>query len=158
MAEFAPVKALELERHLPKLTGQYHRLLLLVGPAGSGKTAALKALSRQRDLPYLNLNLTLSQRLLALTARQRPLRVHRVLMEIVDEQPGSVLLLDNIELLFEPSLQQESLACLHSLSRRKPLIAAWPGHYVNGALTYAEPGHPEYHRYPHPEALIVTTS
>ena len=123
MAASVPYTVLELGQTLLELTGQYHRLLLVVGPAGSGKTATLNALSRHRDLPYLSLNLNLSVRLLALTPRQRALRLHRILAETLGEQPCDVLLLDNIELLFEPSLRQDFLVTLHSLTRRKTLIA-----------------------------------
>jgi len=147
----------EIEELLPALRGQYHRLLLIVGPIGSGKTPLLKALCRQRDFPFLNVNLALSQRLLDLTDRERPLRVHRLLADVIDELLGDVIALDNIELLFDPALQQDPLVCLQGLSRNKTLIATWGGSFVDGVLTYAEPGHPEYRRYERPNALIVTT-
>jgi len=146
----------EIENLLPALQGQYHRLLLIVGPTGSGKTPLLKALCRQRDIPYLNVNLALSQRLLDLTERERPLRARRLLADVLDEQSMDVVVLDNIELLFEPALHQDPLVCLQWLSRNKTLIAAWCGSYVDGVLTYAEPGHPEYRRYERPDALTVT--
>jgi hypothetical protein len=145
----------EIESLLPALRGQYHRLLLVVGPLGSGKTPLLKALCQQQDIPYLNVNLTLSQRLLDLTDKERPLRVRRLLADVIDEQAADVIALDNLELLFDPALHLDPLVCLQGLSRNKTLIAAWGGNYVGGVLTYAEPGHPEYRRYERPEAVIV---
>ena len=146
----------EIEGLLPALRGQYYRLLLIVGPIGSGKTPLLKTFCGQHDIPFVNLNLALSQRLLDLTDRERPLRVHRLLADVTDGQPGDVIALDNIELLFDPALQQDPLVCLQGLSRNKTLIVAWGGDFVNGVLSYAEPGHPEYRRYERPDALIVT--
>ena len=146
----------QIEDLLPTLRSQYHRLLLIAGPTGSGKTPLLKALCRRQDFPYLNVNLALSRRLLDLTERERPLRVRRLLADVIDEQPADSVILDNIELLFDPTLHQDPLACLQGLSRNKTLVVAWGGDYVNGVLTYAEPGHPEYRRYERAEALIIT--
>jgi hypothetical protein len=144
---------------LPTLPQQYHRLILVVGGHGAGKTRVLKELCRRADgaIPYLNLNLALSQRLLDLTGKERPLRARRLLAEILDEHPQETLALDNIELLFEPTLHQDPLLLLQGLSRNKSLIATWPGTYdaASQVLTYAEPGHPEYRRYQRPEVMVV---
>jgi hypothetical protein len=152
-------KLVELEQMIPTLPQQYHRLILIVGQPGAGKTRLLKELSRRAGgaIPYLNLNLALSQQLLDLTGKERPLRARRLLAEILDEQPQETLALDNIELLFEPTLHQDPLVLLQGLSRNKSLIAAWPGTYdaASQVLTYAEPGHPEYRRYQKPEVIVV---
>ena len=148
----------QIEDLLPTLSGLYHRLLLIVGPVGSGKTPLLKDLCRKEEIPYLNVNLALSEHLLDLTDRQRALRAQRILAGLLDEQQGDVIALDNIELLFDPSLHLDPLLCLQGLSRNQTLIAAWGGNYVGSVLTYAEPGHPEYQRYKRPEASVLTLS
>ena len=152
---FPPSTLTKLELCLPDIARRYYRLALLVGPVGSGKTPLLKELCRLRDIPFLNLGLTLSQRLLDLPSSERPLRMHRALADIIDEQPGDTIALDNIELLFDPSLRHDPLACLQGLSRNKTLVVAWPRSYRGNALVYAEPGHPEYRRYERPDAIIV---
>ncbi|MFZ5915604.1 MAG: BREX-3 system P-loop-containing protein BrxF [Chloroflexota bacterium] len=157
MTRLSPTKLAELEELLPHVARQYHRLLLIVGPIGSGKTPLLKALYQQQHVPYLNVNLVLSQRLLDLTDKERPLRVRRLLADVIDEQAADIIALDNLELLFDPTLHQDPLVCLQGLSRNRTLVAAWGGNYESGVLTYAEPGHPEYRRYERPEALIVST-
>lgn len=147
----------QLNHLLPTLPQQYHRLILIAGTHGTGKTRLLKELDRQQNILYLNLNLQLSQRLLDLTTKERPLRVRRILTQIIDAHPKPTLALDNIELLFEPSLHQDPLALLKELSRNKSLIVAWSGAYdeQRQVLTYAEPGHPEYRRYERPEVMVV---
>ena len=147
-----------LNQLLPTLSQQYHRLILIAGTHGTGKTRLLKELGRQQNVLYLNINLQLSQQLLDLTTKERPLRVRRILTRIVGDHPKPTLALDNIELLFEPSFHQDPLALLKELSRNKSLIVAWGGpyHEQRQVLTYAEPGHPEYRRYERPEVMVVT--
>ena len=149
-------KVTELEELLPTLFQQYHRFVLVVGPAGAGKTPLLKELCRRHDFPYLNVNLALSQRLLSLTSKERPLRVRRLLAEAIDEHPQDTIALDNIELLFDPTLHQDPLVLLQGLSRNKTLIAAWGGTYQDSILTYAEPGHAEYRRYERPTVIVIS--
>lgn len=155
MPKLLSAQLASLEQLLPGAVGQYYRLILVVGAMGSGKTPLLKELCRRQDIPYVNVNLTLSQRLLDLTSKQRPLRVRQLLDGIISEQPGDIVVLDNIELLFDPTLHQDPLACLQALSRNKTLVVSWGGSYAENVLTYAEPGHPEYRRYEHPDATVV---
>ena len=44
-----------------------HRLVILVAPAGSGKTAVLLDVHKRTAAPYINVNLELSRRMLDLT-------------------------------------------------------------------------------------------
>lgn len=144
----------KLREVVPNIGGQYFRLLLIVGPAGSGKTSLLKAVCRELCIPYVNANLALSQRMLHLTSKERSVRVGRLLGEVIGEQEGDLVALGNLELLFDPSLHLDPLACLQGLSRNRTLIACWAGRIVGSALTYAEPGHPEYRRYDGPDATV----
>lgn|SRR5215469_7156109 len=48
----------------------YHRLILVVGPEGKGKTSVLQELASRVNAPLVNINLELSRRLLDLTERQ----------------------------------------------------------------------------------------
>ena len=139
----------------------YHRLVLLVAPEGSGKTDALDVVGQRLELRRININLELSRRLLDLTEHQRPLHIQRLLEDIIAETGGNVVLLDNIELLFDPKLQQDPLRCLQLLARHRTVVAAWGGAISDDAsssatLTYGKPGHPEYRRYPASELTIIT--
>ena len=155
MPQFPVVKLTELEQLLPSISRQYYRLVLVVGPAGSGKTPLLKELCRQHNITYVNLNLALSERLLDLTSKERPLRVGRLLADLLDERPDEIIALDNIELLFDPDLHLDPLALLQGISRNTTLIVAWGGAATENTLTYAVPGHPEYRRYERPDAILI---
>ena len=138
-------------------TALYHRLVLVVGPVGAGKTAALEAARKRTGAPLGNLGLELSRRMLDLTAGQRPLQL-RPLLEKWMETMGAaseVVLLDNTELLFDASLKQDPLPLLQSLSRNKTLVAAWTGALEGGKLRYAAAGHPEHRQYPARDLLAV---
>lgn len=134
----------------------YWRLVLVVAPAGAGKTAVLQAVQERTSAPLINVNLELARRMLDLTERQRALQLPRLFAEIVAAADTQVVLLDNIELLFDISLRQDPLRLLQGLSRNTTLVVAWSGSAEGGYLTYATPDHNEYRRYPLTDLLVVT--
>ena len=135
----------------------YHRLVLVVGSSGVGKTKVLQDVSSRIAAPLVNVNFELSRRMLDLTERQRLLEMPRILSEIVDAVASNsyIVLLDNIEILFEVSLRRDPLGLLQQLSRYKTVVAAWNGRIDDGYLVYAVPGHSEFRRYPLTDFLFV---
>jgi hypothetical protein len=143
-----------------EIKDSYHRLVLVVAPQGSGKTAALHTVSERLGVPRINLNLELSRRLLDLTERQRSLHVQGLVEEVVAETGADLVLLDNIEILFDPKLQQDPLRCLQHLARHRTVVATWGSAVADDkaaapVLTYSVPGHPEYRRYPAKDLTIA---
>lgn len=134
----------------------YYRLILVVAPVGAGKTIDLQNISEQMGIPLININLELSRRMLDLTERQRTLQIPRLLSEIVNGADSSTVLLDNTEILFDVTLQQDPLRLLQGLSRCKTVVASWNGNIDNDYLKYAIPGHPEYRRYRIQDFLVVS--
>jgi len=160
----------QVMRKIKQAAELYHRLMLVVAPAGAGKTTALTYVKERIGAPLVNVNLELSRRMLELTERQRALQLPRLLREIVDDAASEVVLLDNLEILFDISLQQDPLRLLQGLSRNKTVVAAWNGKITSDEwkvmrderkpndsllitqssslyMTYAVPDHPEYRRY-----------
>jgi SAM-dependent methyltransferase len=145
---------------MTEVAGLYHRLVIVVGHFGSGKTAALQAVAERTGAPRINLNLELSRRLMDLTARQRALQLPALLNDILAAVPGDILLLDNIEILFDTALQQNPLHHFQAASRNRTVVVAWNGTVVRDdrgkvSLTYATPDHPEYRRYPATDLMLV---
>jgi hypothetical protein len=145
----------QIRQRLSGIDDIYNRLVLLVGPSGSGRTAALRALANAEKAPMLNVGAEISRRLLDLTERQRALQLPKLLEEAVAELPNELTLLDNTEVLFNPVLKQDPLRLLQGLSRGRTIVASWPGHVHGGHLTYAVPEHPEFRRYPSVDLLVV---
>ena len=128
------------------------KLILLVGPPHSGKTALLHALAQSKGVTPLNVGAELGGRLASMPQKQRHLQTTTILRELADKHAtGDLLLLDNIELLFDRSLQLDPLDLLKRHAHAKPVVAVWPGELQGdtrtGRLTYADMGHPEHQDY-----------
>lgn len=146
-----------IAERVPTLGSRYFRLLLLVGSPRSGKTTALCRLSAERSWSVVNVNLRLAESLLEVASRRRPHVVQQRLDQVVGEGRNETLLLDNTEILFNPALQLDPLRLLQQLARNRSVVSTWAGSFDGKHLSYAEPGHPEFKRYPKPDALIVST-
>lgn len=144
----------KIKRSLQAAEGLYHRLVLLVGETGSGKTGVLRYIAEEFGSAVVNVNLALSGELLELTAKQRSLRLPAILDQIAD-QAQSPVVLDNLEILFDKDLQQDPLRLLQGISRNRAVVASWNGIMNSGRLLYAETGHPEHRCYDSVNALIV---
>jgi hypothetical protein len=142
-------------RRIGQAAELYYRLVMLVAPAGAGKTAALQDVHERTAAPLVNVNLELSRRMLDLTERQRVLQLPRLLSEILRASAADVVLLDNVEVLFDLSLKQDPLRLLQGLSRNKTVVVAWSGSIDGEHMVYATPDHPEYKRYPIRDFLVV---
>ena len=144
----------KIRQSLQAAEGLYHRLVLLVGETGSGKTGVLRGVAEELETSVININLALAGELLELTAKQRSLRLPDILDRIATRDRSPVVL-DNLEILFDKDLKQDPLRLLQSLSRNRTVLASWNGIVNCGRLLYAEAGHPEYRSYESIDALIV---
>lgn len=146
----------QIVRMIQQAPELYNRLVLVVSPAGTGKTTVLQNLHDRMGAPLININLELSRRMLELTERQRTLYLPRLVQEIVGKEGNEIVLLDNIEILFDVGLEQDPLRLLQNLSRNKTVVAAWNGTISEDSIVYAVPSHPEYKRYSNRDLLVVS--
>jgi len=110
-----------------------HKLVILLGACDTGKTPLLKDIAPEVGAKYVNLNLRLAQRLLALPRRRYNdgVTVHRLIDELCDElsPDGCPLLVDNVELLFSPDLGRiNPIDTFKRMSRQRPVVLALPAH------------------------------
>lgn len=138
----------KLERLIGDIGELNCKLILLVGPSHSGKTQLLRQLGAKLNIESLNVGLELGRGLAATPNNKRGFSAGELLREIVDkERPEDPLLLDNLELLFEPGLQINPLDLVRRLAHSKRVVAVWPGALRGDRLVYADMSHPEHRDY-----------
>ncbi|NSW90430.1 MAG: BREX-3 system P-loop-containing protein BrxF [Firmicutes bacterium] len=139
----------EFKELAASLSSEYYKLLLLVGGSGRGKTSFIRKIcSEDTDkYRYINLNRALSEKLKEIPIAERCYYVQDYIDDIVKDNPGDFLVLDNIEIIFSRHLQVEPLRLLKNISKYRKTITAWPGSIKDGYLTYAEPWHKDYVKY-----------
>ena len=145
----------ELITALDEARGSYHKLALLIGPSNSGKTQILRRVADKLGCSVLNVNLEFSQRMLDVPKSRRPKQADRIFRELIVSRTTDTVLLDNLEILFDPALQLDPLRLLQIVSRNHTIIASWNGEIHEGLLSYAKPDHPEYKAYRDVDAKIV---
>lgn len=138
----------KLERLVEDIGASQSKLVLLTGASQSGKTALLHRLARSAGVTPLNVGAELGRRLAGIPQKQRRLQAPVILRELTDQHDtGELLLLDNIELLFDRTLQLDPLDLLKRHAHARRVVAVWPGEIREGRLTYADMGHPEHQDY-----------
>ncbi|MEW5889140.1 MAG: BREX-3 system P-loop-containing protein BrxF [Pseudomonadota bacterium] len=144
-----------LDRLVDEIAALHSKLILLVGRPGCGKTSLLAMLANRRGAKVMNVGAALGKRLSLLPQRQRALQAFVAMRELADEHAsGDLLLLDNIELLFDQMLKLDPLDLLKRHAHARRVVAVWPGELRGGRLIYAEIGHPEYQDYG-PEGVVL---
>lgn len=146
----------KLERLIGEIGDINSKLILLVGPSRSGKTQLLRQLSVKLNIEPLNVGMELGRRLAATPNNKRSFSAGELLREIADkERTEDPLLLDNLELLFEPGLQINPLDLVRRLAHSKRVVAVWPGELRGDRLVYADMSHPEHRDYSRDGVVVI---
>lgn len=136
-----------------------HKLVILLGVFGAGKTKVLKKTAEQAGV-YLNLNLELSERLLKLpkTVMNDGVTVPNLIDEICDVFSPSreTLFVDNIELLFSPELGKiNPVDTFKRISRQRPVVIAIPAYREGSMAVYSTPNSKDYFPIPLEEFVTI---
>ncbi|PRG07803.1 BREX-3 system P-loop-containing protein BrxF [Burkholderia ambifaria] len=147
----------KLERLVREVDALQSKLILLVGL--SGKTPLLHALAEQLKTTPVNVGAELGHRLAITPVLKRSFSAGELLREIANSVGNRApLLLDNIEVLFEPGLKVNPLDLIKRLAHSRCVVAVWPGEMRDGHLVYASMGHPEYRDYSRDSVVIFETA
>jgi hypothetical protein len=155
----------DIKKAISLAPGSYSRLILLVGPSDSGKTRILQEISAEKSLNILNVNLEMAKALMELPIQRRESRASYIFSDIIHDflsettvGEDKIVLLDNLEILFDKDLKLDPLSLLQGVSRNIIIIASWNGSYSSNHLTFAKIGHPEYRFYDQIDAQIIEIS
>ncbi|XAT59944.1 BREX-3 system P-loop-containing protein BrxF [Rhodobacteraceae bacterium Araon29] len=137
-----------IERVVEDLAVMNSKLLLLIGAPDSGKSNLLGELAKRRQLKILNVGAALGQELLTIASPRRNIDAIDLLKSLSDEfSQNDLLLMDNLEILFDQELKLSPLDILKRHSQARCVVAIWPGELKDKRLTYAKIGHPEFREY-----------
>ncbi len=130
-----------------------HKLVILLGNFGVGKTSLLKDIEDEIGGKYVNLNLQLTERLLALPRSQYNdgVTVNRLVDELCDElsPDGRPLLVDNIEILFSPDLGKiNPIDTFKRIARQRSVVLAMPARRQGAYVEYSALGREDHMRIP----------
>lgn len=138
----------KLDRLVEDISGLNSKLVILIGPPRSGKSDFLGQLATRRQARVLNVGAALGRELLTVPSTRRHLHAADLLKELADRfSSRGLLLVDNIELLFDRTLQLSPLDLLKRHAHARRVIAVWPGDLRDDRLSYATTEHPEHQDY-----------
>ena len=137
-----------------------HKLILVVGSFASGKSGLLMDLAAELNGRYVNLNLELSERLLALprSSYADGVTVHLLIDRLCDEFSPSAqpLFIDNIELLFSPEVGKiNPLDTFKRISRQRPVVLSLLGVHAGEYVEYSQLGRQDYLRMPLEDYIVI---
>lgn len=141
----------KLTKSLQTIAHDRHKLILILGNFATGKTQLLKETAETSEGVYLNLNLTLTERLRQLPRSRYAdgVTIHKEIDLLCDDlsQYGRPLFVDNVEILFSPELGKVNpVDTFKRISRQRPVILALPVRRDGNYAEYSSVGRADYLR------------
>ena len=142
------------------VAGDRHKLVILLGDFGSGKTALLRSAAHHLNGRHVNLNLLLTERLLTQprSIYADGVTVPRLIDELCDElsADGRPLLVDNVELLFSPELGRiNPIDTFKRVARQRPVVLALPARRQGMHAEYSTLGRADHMLMPLEEFTVL---
>jgi hypothetical protein len=110
-----------------------HKLLLLIGRPGSGKSKFLYNYSREKGIPILNLDDILGEKI---PEGKDANYVYAFTQGFLSTYTPEEILLDKKKILYQKDSDIDLLDFLRELSQSKTVVATWNGYTENGKLIH----------------------
>ena len=131
-----PVNVQMIVEYVQELKAGNEQLALIVGKPGSGKSKIMRELATNRGWKYIDCQLLISDELLELVPKARSREAPHIFSNMLEREKAEINLLDGLQVLFRPMLQLDPLELLRQLSKSHVIVAAWPGQYEGGKLSF----------------------
>lgn len=131
------------------------QLVFIAGKPGIGKSKMMRELATNRGWKYVECQSLLTEELLELVPKARPREAPHIIGHLLEQEKAEVLLLDGLQVLFTPMLHLDPMTLMKQLSKKFMIVAAWPGQYENGTLSFLELGQDEPCRYSTGDLKII---
>ncbi|MBC8002457.1 MAG: BREX-3 system P-loop-containing protein BrxF [Opitutaceae bacterium] len=131
-----------------------HRLVLVVGEAGSGKTAFLQSIATAHTMQFLSLGEPLGIRLLEASPRTRPLVIEENVRQLLNGDSRGVCI-DTTDILFSPDLRCDPLRLACSISQNMFVAFSLTGRVEGKRFIRGYPDHPEFYSEELPSIPVI---
>ena len=131
------------------VAGDRHKLIVVLGDFGSGKTALLKDVCQAVGGVYLNVNLEVSERLLAMPpdAYTDGMTPSEIIDDLCDQLSPDrrPIFADNVELLLSSEVGGLNIVdTFKRAARQRPVVLALPARLQGGYAEYSTLGRPDH--------------
>lgn len=123
---------MDLNKKVEELNNEKHKLLLIIGTPGSGKSKIIREYSQETGIPIIDLD---------------TIFMHTPSDQLMNEMKNflstyhqNVLLLDNKKILYAKNSTIDLLAFLKEISEIIPVIATWNGKIEDGQVFHFRKG------------------
>lgn len=131
-------------------------MVVIAGSRGSGKTRVANLLAEKGLGTYVNLSLALSRYRMTVEPGHDVGWPSDFMVSLLSSiGRDAMLILDNIEAVFQPQLQLNPLGWLLKMAREIPIIVVWPGSVLDGEFVFSTPNRPDYFRQREQSVIVV---
>lgn len=99
------------------------------------------------DFITINIGAKLSEELSVIACKKRPDVIQQYLGILLKKTDIEKMMIENIDILFNPEYKLNILSYFIDLARTKQLLIQWPGNYKEGYLLYSEYQFEDYAKY-----------
>lgn len=126
---------MDIRKKIEDLKNDNHKLLLIIGKPGSGKSRVIREYSEETGIPIVDLD--------KIFAHTPPEKLMHEMNDFLKEYRQKVLLLDNKTILYSKNSSIDLLAFLKEISQTLPVVATWNGKIEDGQLFHFNKDAPE---------------
>lgn len=117
---------MDMNKKIEELENAEHKLLLIIGQPGSGKSKLIRKYSEETGIPIINLD--------KIFMNTPPEKMVNEMKQFLTTYHQKVLLIDNKKILYAKKSNIDLLAFLKELSENIIVIATWNGKIEDGQL------------------------